>query len=289
MIARLFWSLLFTALLLLCGCARQWNPAWQPVTPSPPASITQQRIDTANQLFATADSAERLQQTISAYRAVLETDRTNYTALQQLSSLSILRGTAYTNSRQEKAQLFQQAMRYAEWAMYTNPQFRRQVDSGATPWQAVTQLTANEAEAMLFWATAVQYQFKEGWTLYGKIINIAWLKHAQIMLDRVAEVAPTFGGGAVEFGQAICYYALPTRMGGDKQQGDAAMQRAMAHGSDWLLPRWALGKYYHPIRDEQELAQQQLTWVAKQKLDQFADPYPWRVHFQDDARQLLQD
>jgi hypothetical protein len=86
----------------------------------------------------------------------------------------------------------------------------------------------------------------------------------------------------------ICYYVLPKSKGGSKSKGDAYMEVAVEKGEKRLLPRWARGKYYYPIKGEKELARQDLEWVASRKLENFEDLYPWRVHFRDDARQLLE-
>lgn len=280
---------LIISALLLGGCAMQWKPAWQPQERTPKTDPTLQPLVAAEALFNEAQTKQQLEKSINAYELILTTHPNNYTVLQTLSTQYILLGTAYTIGSKEKSQCFKQAMRYAEWAMYTNPEFRHRIEQGETPWAASSALTANEAEAMLFWVTALQYEFKEGMNLYSKIININWLKRALIILERIETVAPQFGGGAVEFAKAICYYALPSSKGGDKTKGDIAMQQAVARNDNWLLPRWAMGKYYHPIRGEHHKAQRELTWVARQDLNQFIDPFPWRVHFRENAQQLLNE
>jgi len=280
--------LLIAMLLFLSGCAKQWQPTWQPATALKSQQSANQLLEQAREKYARADNGEKLSASIQAYQAVLKVDPNNYEALQTLSTQYILRGTAYTEKKSEKEKCFKQAIVYAEWAMYTNPHFREKIEQGQKPWQAVDVLTARESEAMLFWVTAIQYEFKEVMSLYAKIINIDRLNHALTMINRIQEVNPQFGGGAVEFCKAICYYALPSSKGGDKHQGDLAMQQAVAHGDNWLLPRWALGKYYYPIRGEDLKSQQELAWVANQDITRFNDPLPWRVHFRDNAQQLLQ-
>lgn len=278
--------ILFT--VMLSGCAMQWNPTWQEPALLSGQGSAEQLLQQARIKFAQADNAEKLSSSIQAYQFVLEVDPNNYEALQKLSTQYILQGTAYTDKKSEKSDYFKQAIVYAEWAMYTNPHFRNRIEQGQKPWQAVAALTANETEAMLFWVTAIQYEFKEVMSLYGKIINIDRLNHALTMINRIEEVDPQFGGGAVEFSKAICYYALPSSKGGNKDKGDSAMQQAVANHEDWLLPHWALGKYYYPIRGEKLKAQQELAWVANQDIDQFNDPMPWRVHFRDNALQLIE-
>jgi hypothetical protein len=178
-------------------------------------------------------------------------------------------------------------MTYAELAMYTNPSFKARVDAGQQPWEAASTLGAGEVEAMFFWVTALQYEFKEGMSFPSKVINVDWLKHALVFLDRIESVAPEFGGGAVEFGKVICYIAMPESRGGSQAKSDEYMQKAIAKGGDWLLPRWGRGKYYLPIKGKKQEATPDLAWVAAQNPAAYRDPYPWRIYFQDDARQLL--
>ena len=273
---------------ILSGCAKQWEPTWQQSISTKSQQSVEQLLQQAREKFEHADNGAKLSSSIRAYQLVLAADPENYEALQRLSTQYILLGTAYTDKKTEKAEHFKQAIVYAEWAMYTNPQFRNRIEQGQKPWQAVDVLTANESEAMLFWVKAIQYQFKEVMSLYGKIINLEKLNHALTMIHRIEEVDPQLDGGAVELCKAICYYALPSFKGGDKEKGDQAMQQAVALNEDWLLPRWAMGKYYYPIHGEKLKSQQELAWVARRDLSQFKDPMPWRVHFKDNAQQLLQ-
>ena len=89
---------------------------------------------------------------------------------------------------------------------------------------------------MLFWATAVHYDFKEVMSLPAKIANVSWMQHALIFLDRIEALAPDgFGGGAVEFGKAISYLCLPLSQGGDLDKATIYMQKAVGKHPDWFL------------------------------------------------------
>lgn len=280
-------------LLLLClgvapaGCARHWEPAWPEVASLSPSSNVSALLETADRCFAQAGDSSHVAQCVAAYQDVVAVDPANYSALVKLSTLDILQGTAHTTETSEKSDHFRRAMRYAELAMYTNPAFMGQVDGGRKPWEAASTLSAREAEAMLFWVTALQYEFKEGMNLAEKIVNVGWMKHGLVFLDRISAVAPEFGGGSVEFAKVVCYYALPAGLGGSVAQAEAYMQQAVDREDNWLLPRWARGKYYYPARGEDEKSLADLAWVAAQDPALYHDPYPWRVHFQEDAIGML--
>lgn len=281
---------IFSLGLLLSGCSLTWQAPWAEVrSPTPAAAEVQPLLEQAVATFATAADAAAVDAALAAYERVLAADPGNYRALVDAATLSILRGTAYTSNTSRKSDYFYQAMRYAELAMYTNLAFRARADAGAVPWEAADTLGAAEAEAMFFWVTALQYEFKEGMSLPSKVVNLVWLQRSLVFLDRIEVVAPDFGGGAVEFAKVICYVALPESRGGSKAKGEAYMQKAVAKADGWLLPRWGRGKYYYPIQGEKELGRQDLAWVAAQSLEQYQDPYPWRVHFRDDARAILGD
>ncbi len=278
--------LLSFLIITLNGCAMKWNQSWHGDTENQPTSRSRQFSAEARKIFLAADDEEKLRASIAAFEKIIAENPGDYYGLKMLSTQHILLGTAYTENRLEKSKYFHQAMVYAERAMYTNDRFRAMINNGIKPWEAVSALTADEVEAMFFWVTALQYEFKEGMTLPAKIINIDWLHRALLFLDRIEEVDPQFGEGGVEFAKVICYYALPKSKGGSRSKGDAYMQRAVERGERRLLPRWARGKYYYPIKGEADKSHQDLEWVASRNLEDFEDLYPWRVHFQEDARLL---
>ena len=276
-------------LLMAAGCSMTWQPDWPTQAENRPTAASENALAAADHAFAAAGDAAGVQGAIAAYQQVLAQNPGDYRALTQLSTLHILQGTAYTEGRSQQSAEFLAARKFAERAMYTNPDFRAAMAAGQTPWEAAGTLTAKQAEAMFFWVTAVQYDFKDGMSLPAKVINVGWLKYCQAFLDRIEQVAPEFGGGGVEFARVICYYALPGSMGGSTVLGDKYMQAAVARGKadGWLLPRWARGKYYYEILGKEKLRRQDLEWVASHDPTTVHDPYPWRVHFQQNARELL--
>ena len=274
-------------LSILAGCALQRQPDLDNAHDNVPTGESETLLNRAETCFNQADGAIRLNECRVQYESILKINPGDYAALTKLSSINILIGTAYTTSSTSKSRYFQLAMDYGEQAMFTSPEFRSLIEDGIPLWEAVEALGEAEVEAMFFWVTALQYEFKEGMSLPSKIINVSWLEHALVVLDHIEKVAPDFGGGGVEFAKAICYYALPERNGGSKQQGDRMMQVAVEENSDWLLPRWARAKYYYEITDQPEKKREELNWIIKQNPADFLDPYPWRMHFVENAAELL--
>jgi tetratricopeptide (TPR) repeat protein len=286
--ARLFYCYIFViCLTAISGCALKYNSAVMEANDNMPTPQSKSLLAKAQLLYAQTNDMGSLKVSMDAYQAVLSRNPGDYEALVQLSNQYILLGTAYTQKRKDKSANFHKAMRFAELAMYNNPAFKDHIKDGKNPWEAAGELGKQETEAMFYWVTALQYEFKEGMTLAGKIRNVQWLKNAIIFLDQIEKVNPEFGGGAVEFAKGICYYVLPKSKGGSKKIGEDYLQKAVAKGKDRLLPRWGRAKYFYEVTGNDEKAFEDLSWVAAQDLKSFEDPYPWRVYFQKDAQALL--
>ncbi len=273
--------------LILSGCAMRPQENWHDVPPDRPTPAATLLAEQARQIFNGAGDAQGLRAAIAAHEQVLAVNPGDYQVLSALSTQHILLGTAYTSGRRNKSRHFLTAMDYAERAMYSNQAFREQVAAGTPLWDAVELLEADQIEAMFFWVKALHYQFKEGLTLVGKIANVRWMEHGLKVLDRIVEIDSDFGGGGVEFARAISYEVMPRRWGGSSELADTYMQQAVEAHPDWLLPRWARGRYYYVIRGEAEKSQADLAWVASRNPRDFTDPDPWKRFFQADAGSLL--
>jgi hypothetical protein len=280
-------TVLFIFLIVFSGCAMQPPSHWQDASPDIETPESEALAQEAQQLFEVATDRESLLSSIAAFEKVLVKNPGDYSTLTVLSNQYILLGTAYTGQRGEKSHHFNQAMRYAELAMYSNVTFKQRVSTGTPLWEATEVLEKAQVEAMFFWVTALQYDFKEGMNLVARIVNVRWMGYGLTFLDRIEQVAPEFGGGGVEFAKVICYYVLPKSMGGSKSMGDDYMIRSLARADGWLLPRWARGKYYYVVKGEPDKARADLEWVASQNLEYFNDPTAWKVHFQANAMELL--
>ena len=272
------------SLVVLSGCGKKyWTPSWREaerLTASSPANLL---YTAAWEKIEQAADQKGVMAAMAAMQRVLAAAPSHREALAYLGNLHILFGTAYTDDREEKITHFRLAMKYCELSMYVNPQFRAAVDGGKKPWEAVHTLQAEDAPAMLFWVIALQYEFKEGMTMPAKITNVVWMKYAIVFLDKIVHVAPEYGNGAVEFAYSICYGVLPFFLGGDTDMAKVYMEKSIDRGKGYLLPRWGRGRYFHQVTGDIESARQDLSWVARQKPEDFNDLYPWRIHFITDA------
>lgn len=276
------------SLFILSGCGKKnWHSSWEEAGQATGSIQGELLYAKARIQLEQAADLESIMASMESMQRVLASDPTHTEALAYLGNLHILVGTAYTVDQDEKISHFRQAMKYCELSMYVNPEFREAVKDGKAPWEASEALQAEDAPAMLFWVTALQYEFKEGMTLFEKIINVGWLQHCITFLNRIKQVAPEFGNGSVEFAHSVCYLALPSILGGDTNLGKSYLEKSISRGKGYLLPTWGKGKYFYQVTGDLEGAREDLLWVASQQPEDYKDLYPWRMYFITDAKVQL--
>jgi hypothetical protein len=244
-------------------------------------------LQAASEEFNRANTAVKLKRSILAYNHVLSMDAQNVTALTALSSQYILLGTAYTESTSRKREMFGRAKLYAEKAMLTNPEFRKKREAGAEVWEAADTVREPEAEAALLWVTAWQYEFKEVMNTVERVFNANTLLNTVPMLQQIEKLSPNYAGGAVDFALAINYLAIPDLLGGDSELGMRYLTKVFNNNRDWMFGRWAMGIYYADLAGFTNEVYYSLTYVASANIEEYKDPYPWKVHFQRSADEKL--
>jgi hypothetical protein len=226
---------------------------------------------------------------MEAYARVLDQNPYHVRALTDLASQTILMGTAYSESRQDKRDRFRTAMRLCERAMYTDPAFKAMVDEGAPPWEACRVLGEEHIPAMMFWSTAVLYDFKEVLTFPEQVVNLAWVEHTGPFLDCMEALDPAWGGGAIQFTQSLYFGILPGALGGDDTRSAECLEQAVAFGSPWMLSRWGRAKYFRVRDGNRQGFEEDLRWVLRQEVAAPGEAYCWRAYFHQDAREALKN
>lgn len=275
-------------LLALGGCI-SWDAGWTNV---PPGEGARETVDAllrrAESQVAAADTTARLEAVIATFEAVLRIEPDHPEALGKLAMYHTLLGAGHRESRGDKQAQYRQALRLGERLMYRNPRFKALVDRGEEVWDASRVLTAEEADGMGWWSTAMFYYFKECVPDIFKIFNNRWVRRNKQIMDRLSAVAPGWHGGANEFNLGIYYLALPESVGGDMKKSARYLARAENRRPDRLLVKWGRAKYFHYKRGDRDGFRRDLEWVLAQdpRVDT-GDPYPWNVYFQRDARAML--
>ena len=278
-------SILMLVILSVSSCT-SWEPGWTYSQQATASGEIDALLKRANEQSLEAVNKDKLQALLTTYEEILAIQPDHRETLTDLCSYYTLLGAGYTSDRSDKAEVYIQAIRYCEKAMYLNPAFMQRVDQGENVWEAASLLTAEDADAMGYWATAVLYYFKEVVPDPLKVFDARWMTRARIVMERVETVNPEWSGGANYFNLGIYYLAVPKAMGGDMDKAQAYFEKSATSGPDWLLTPWGKAKYYYPLTGDRQAFIQDLEWVLARNPSETGEPYPWSVYFQTQASEL---
>jgi len=281
---------LLAALLLLAlftgGCI-SWAPGWELPPPPPSGGDASLLYAQGQELFARADTRAKLEQAAQLFETAAAAEPTHTMALTRACEAKCLLGAAYAESRTAKRTAYRAAIALCERAMATNPDFAARVAKGETVGQAAAVLGQREMGAMHFWVTAVSYRFKETLSPLAYPFNLRWIERERAVLQRMDEIDPSWGSGAVRFSLAIFDLALPSRFGGDLNRARTVLDQLVADYPERMLPRWGRAKYLYTKTKEREAQRRDLEWVTAREPSPDPNEYAWEVYFRADARRLL--
>lgn len=281
------WVLVTGILVLMSGCTTLFDP------PAPSTLMIQDSTRDVPDIEALQNTAmeisgvESLAASINAHRLYLHKDPNNKAIWTSLANQLILHATAYTSGRSEKRSLFLESMACCEAAMRLNPDFATARESGTPLWEACHTLGEADMNAMLFWATAVLYTFREGMSLPEKVMHVEWLNHADQMLQHMETIDRNWNGGAIPFSRGIVKIALPRSKGGDKELGLKWMDESVGMANDWMLCHWGRAKYGFPFSKNEHQRRSDLQQVLALDPQARREEIYWRRYFQEDARSML--
>jgi tetratricopeptide (TPR) repeat protein len=286
---------LVTAMLMWCflsGCL-SWTPGYQdPVSASLDAAAKKNIVGITQQISSlrlVADSREKVEELIGLYGKILSLDPQNYSALVAQSNLKLLIGAAYAKSTGESADVFVEALKLNERAMYTNPEFKRRVDLGETTWDAAPALTIREIDAAGFWATAVFYYFRHVFGPVSRTMNAKWIMRAKLVMEQMDKLDPAWGSGGLYFTWGLYYKALPEYAGGSKPKAEEFFKKSIAAGPKMIRNRWIRAKYYYPVINNRRGFDEDIAWILQQDPKKDGGDVPWNYFFQRDAREMQAD
>jgi len=231
---------------------------------------------------------EELTASISMDLASVDPDKASPNTIASISNRLILLSTAYTDRKSEKRRLLLQAMAVCERAMEKDPEFRSRIESGTPVWEACVVLDETSMEPMFFWATAVLYLFKEGFTFPTQMLHAKWLNRASAILDHMQTIDPYWHGGSILFSQAIVKYAVPEAIGGNKAQAWSLINQAVDVGGDWMLSLWGRAVYFHTTAGNREAYVSDLRKIMELDPDAGGEHIFWRYYFYENARRRLE-
>ena len=284
---KITWALVTGILVLMSGCTTLFEP------PAPSTLTIQDSTQDVPDIEALQNTAmeisgvDSLAASINTHRLYLHKDPNNNAIWTSLANQLILQATAHTSGRSEKRSLFLESMACCEAAMLLNPDFATARESGTPVWEACHTLGEADMNAMLFWATAVLYTFREGMILPEKVTHVEWLNHADQLLQHMETIDRNWNGGAIPFSRGIVKIALPRSKGGDKELGLKWMDESVGMANDWMLCHWGRAKYGHPFSKNEHQRRSDLQQVLALDAETRREEIYWRRYFQEDARSML--
>lgn len=276
-----------TMIVFLNGCML-YSPSFKLQTGKADPAEVALLLEKAETSSLIAKSKASLWECIAMFEQVTSLDGSNYRALVTLSHLYLLAGDGYEESISKKANLFKKARAYSEQAMYQNSRFREQIDSGEKVWEACRELSVEEVDSIVFWATSVFYYYKECLGPIGQVINFSWIKRARIMLETAESLNAEWGGGIIYLTWGLYYLSVPEAVGGDREKSLKYFAKAIAADPHRLINHWARAKYYHVKMGKRDSFTEDLQWILHQDLSLVNDHMAWRYFYVADAKRLLE-
>ncbi len=291
-ISRSVQCIIFFCVFFLVGCMG-WEEAWkqekgwkQFKQPTKKGNVSE-LLEKAKEQINHADTKEKLFEFIKTYESVLKIDPYNYKALSSLGRWLFAYGNAHVDNMEEKKRYFLASIKYNEQAMYTNPEFKDQVDKGADLWDACKVLTKREMAPMFYWYVSHGLYWAECLNPLEKLIGLVHAGRTVKVLDRMMEIDPTWAGGHPYCGWAIRYSLLPRLMGGDLEKAEEFFEKAIEAGPKWLPNRFSRAQHLHTKKKDREAFKKDLEWVVAQDPHNVDSPYPANVYYQKQAKKML--
>jgi hypothetical protein len=273
-------------LTLLPSCSRG-EYGWEKIGKPAPGGDISPLVAVFHRQQASADDRRKVLELIGTLEKIVEIEPMNYAALWQIGRYYSLMADAYSTDSAEKKDYYRKARMACERAVYSNPGFKKLIDAGETPFDACCALNAGQIEAMYYWYAATVADWKNGQNFLQKIVNFNTVKGCRKIMERMVKINPEWGGGHPYFAYALYYAGLPKYLGRDLKKSDDYFNRALKAGPNWLYIRYFRARYFQTAKNDKEAFKKDLEWVISRDPHKADSPYPWNVHFQRSARQML--
>jgi len=278
---------LLTLIFLGTGCM-SWEEGWKLAAEKPSGRNTAALLARADRMARSADTEKKVLDLISAYGDVVSADPDNVSALSSLSSYYFLMGFGYSDTRSEKKDFYVRSIQAAERAMYTNPEFRKMIESGEETCVASAKLTDREMNALMHYYLAVGCMWDECLSLPGKIINMGESAKFETILNNMVAINQDWGNGSVYMLLGTFYSVLPGILGGDLDRAAENFDRAVNAGPRMLSFRETRAKVlYTKLKDRDAFVRDLESVVAQDPADTESLEYAWAVWHRNNAKKML--
>ena len=277
---------LFPFLMTLIGCTNQPSVDHHQDTTSVREQVS---IKDWNQMEMKAIGREGILNQIQYYQSVSGNDDRERAALTRTTSLYLLLGAEYAESKSEQRKYYRHAANTAEKALQLDGTFQSKQLNGSSIPEAAEHLTADYFEPLFLWATSIFYHFRDVASVPERILFNSRLKQAAEAIEVIIRKDPAWFDGSLQFTLGIYYLSVPEAIGGDREKAMQLMEDAVAMSNKRLLTRWGRAKYLAVATDDKQLFLQDLRWVVQQDINEMDGPAIWNRYFQEDARRLLDE
>lgn len=274
---------ILTLLLVLSGCAASPDR----FQPDPPVAVDAVSRADWEQMDLQADSRDALLQRVRYYQSVSGDDGIRSEAYTRETSLLLLLGAAYSESRSEQRRWYRMATQASEQALLLVDSFREARQAGQSVPEAAVHLDSTSFEPLFLWTTATFYHFRDVASVTERILFNRRLKEAANAIEVMLDKDPDWSGGALQFSLGIYYLSVPEIIGGDRDKARELMEVAVRMSDKRLLPAWGRAKYLAVSMGDRKRFQEDLEWVLRQDVSSMEGPAIWNRYFMEDARQLL--
>lgn len=278
--------IILAAVLAVSACGSE-EGGWKSVGPATATGDVKALMASAEPLYTTADTGEKVKDVIAAYEKILAIEPTNFEVLGRLGEFTYLYAYIYAADKKDKAEYYKKSVRYCERAMYTNPKFKELVDKGTPVWEAVNVLSEREFFPIFYLYCANGNYWNECLGTFSKLLHFQGVKRNKKLLDRMTAINPDAMGGNVHMLWGAAASIVPGYMGGDIKKAAEYFDRAIKINPDFMCHYYVRARYLHTKEKNREAFRKDLNYILAREYKKNLFPYVWFAAYKYKAKQLL--
>lgn len=278
---------ILAVILVIPGCSSEFE-GWKSAGPATGTGDVKALMASADALYNTADTAEKVKAVIDAYEKILTIEPANFEALTRLGEFTFLYAYIYNTDAKVKDEYYIKSIQYCERAMYTNPEFRKLVDKGTPVSDAVSALGEREFIPIFYRYCAHGNRWNDCLGTFSKLTHYKGIGRNRKLLERMTALNPEGMGGNVHMLWGAYHSIVPGYFGGDIKKSAGYFDKAIKVDPDFLDHYYVRARYLHIAEKNREAFRKDLNHVLAADISKkTAFPYVWSAAYKVKARELL--
>lgn len=213
--------------------------------------------DQALELWQKRDAKESLEESLSKFEMVHETNPSDIETLEYLSRGYFLLADGHLEDDDMKKNAFDKARTFGEKGLATNPEFKKVMDKEKDIVKAIEVLSKREVPSLLWGAAALGK-----WAKLNGIFSSLGHKNTILgMVKKVEALDPNYFHGAVPRYWGGFYAVAPSIAGGDMDKSKKYFEEAIAKAPDYLATRVLYAELYCVKKGDKSEFKKQLDFV----------------------------